>query len=228
MTRRRWCWQRAYWCSLLAPRGTSRPCAPAGWTQWTLCAMNDREAAAAQRSRVPRTEKRLGQPTQNRQAGDAAHRVQLIGRGLRLGWVDLDAALEVGAVLDADPRRRNISDDGAILLDVDATACMEIAHDFAVNNHLARVDFRNEIGSRAHGQFMAAKRNGPFDFAVDLQIFGAGDMTLDLQACPQARSTARGRLLRRGAEGALIGVTEDASPCAGATAGGSVCVCCFV
>src|SRR6266568_1439704 len=164
MTRRRWCWQRACWCSLLAPQGTSRPCAPAAWTRWTLCA-----------------------------AGDAAHRVQLIGRGLRLGWIDLDAALEVGAVLDADPRRRNISDDGAILLDVDATACMEIAHDFAVNNHLARVDFGNEIGSRAYGQFMAAKRNGPFDLAVDLQIFGAGDMTLDLQACPQARSTARGR-----------------------------------
>jgi hypothetical protein len=57
-TTRRRCWrQRAYWCSLLAPRSISRPCAPAAWTRWTLCAMNDREAAAAQRSRVPRTEK---------------------------------------------------------------------------------------------------------------------------------------------------------------------------
>src|SRR6266571_2868993 len=196
MTRRRWCWQRACWCSLLAPQGTSRPCAPAAWTRWTLCAMNDGEAAAAQRSRVPRTEKGwTGQP-QNRRAGDAAHRVQLIRCGLRLGRIDLDAALEVGAVLDADPRGRNVSNDGAILLDVDAAACVEIADDFAVNNHLARVDFGNEIGSRAYGQFMAAKRNGPFDFAVDLQIFGAGDMTLDLQACPQARGTAtkaRGR-----------------------------------
>jgi len=35
----------------------------------------------------------------------------LIRGGLRLSWVDFDAALEVGAVLDADARRGNISDD---------------------------------------------------------------------------------------------------------------------
>jgi hypothetical protein len=38
---------------------------------------------------------------------------------------------------------------------------------------------------------MAAQRNWAINFPVNLQVFGAGDLTLDLQACTQARRTAR-------------------------------------
>ena len=38
------------------------------------------------------------------------------------GWVDFDAALEVGAVLNADAGREDIADDGAFLLDVHTAA----------------------------------------------------------------------------------------------------------
>jgi hypothetical protein len=34
---------------------------------------------------------------------------------------------------------------------------------------------------------MSAQRNGTINFSVDLQVFGAGDMTLDVQAGTQAR-----------------------------------------
>jgi hypothetical protein len=37
---------------------------------------------------------------------------------------------------------------------------------------------------------MAAQRNLAVDLAVDLQVFGSGDMTLDLQAGTEARRSA--------------------------------------
>ena len=113
-------------------------------------------------------------------------------RGLRFGWVDFDAALEVGAVLNADARRGNIADDGAVLLNVDAAACVEVSDDFAVNDHFASVNFRIELRGGTYREFVAVERDRAVDFAVDLQVFGAGDMTFDYQACAQARRTACG------------------------------------
>src|SRR5437667_11601885 len=84
----------------------------------------------------------------------------LVGGGLSLGWVDFDAALEVGAVLDADARRGNISYDRAIFLDVDAAAGVEIPDDFAVNDHLASLNFEIELGGRAYVQFVTQGRDG--------------------------------------------------------------------
>ncbi len=81
----------------------------------------------------------------------------LIRRGLGFGRVDLDAAFEMGAVLDADARRGNISDDRAILLDIDAAARMEITDDFAEDNHVASLNFGIELSRGANGEFVAAK-----------------------------------------------------------------------
>jgi hypothetical protein len=39
---------------------------------------------------------------------------------------------------------------------------------------------------------MAAQGNGPIDLSVDLQVFGAGDLTFDLQAGTEARGAASG------------------------------------
>src|SRR5712664_2196955 len=116
--------------------------------------------------------------------------LQLNGGGLGLGRVDFDAALEVGAVLDANARRGNITDDLAILLDVHAATGEDVADDFAVDDHIASVNFGMELSRRAYGEFMSVERDGAVYLTVDLQVFFAGDMPLDLQACAQTRRLA--------------------------------------
>src|SRR5467141_290432 len=44
---------------------------------------------------------------------------------------------------------------------------------------------------------MSAQRDRPVDFSIDLQIFCAGDMTLDLQAGTEARGAASGTTAER-------------------------------
>ena len=95
----------------------------------------------------------------------------------------------MGAVLDADARRINVADDRAVLLDVDAAAGVHIADDFAVSDDVPRMNFGSKLGRRTDGQFMALERDGAIDDAVDLQVFRAGDLTLDLDACADARAT---------------------------------------
>src|SRR5258708_34024873 len=107
-----------------------------------------------------------------------------------LGRVDFDSALEVGAILDGDACRRNITDDLAILLDVHAAAGEDIADNFAEDDHVASVNFGMELSRRAYGQFMSVERDGTVHFTVDLQVFLAGDMSLDLQAGAQTRRLA--------------------------------------
>ena len=94
----------------------------------------------------------------------------------------------MGAVLDADARRGNISYDRAIFLDVDAAACVEVPDDFAVNDHFASLNFGIELGGGAYGQFVAAERDGAVHLAVDPQVLGAGNMSLDCQASTQTSS----------------------------------------
>jgi hypothetical protein len=117
----------------------------------------------------------------------------LVGGSLGFGWVDLDAALEVCAVLDADARRENIADDGAITFDVHTATDVNVAHDFSGDHQVARMDFRIELSGGADRQSVAAQRNGAIDFAVNVQGFGTGELTFDFDACAQARRTADSR-----------------------------------
>src|SRR5882762_323344 len=78
----------------------------------------------------------------------------LIRSGLGLGRVDLDAAFEMGAVLDADPRRGNVAADRAVLSNVHAAAGVHVAHYLAGDDHFARVNFGIELGRGADDQFM--------------------------------------------------------------------------
>src|SRR6266446_3917981 len=119
--------------------------------------------------------------------------LQLNGGGLCLGRVDFDAALEVGAVLDADARRGNVTDDRAIPLDVHAATRDDVANDFTEDDHVAGLNFGMEMSRRAHGEFMSVERDGTVHFTVDLQVFFPDDMSLDLQA-----GTQTGRLARAG------------------------------
>ena len=111
---------------------------------------------------------------------------------MRLGRVDLDATLELGAVFDADARRGDVADHRAITLDVDAVTGVDIANHFSVNDNFARVNFGSELRRGSDREPVAAQGDGSIHFPIDLQIFGAGDVSLDLQAGTQTRGTACG------------------------------------
>ena len=81
----------------------------------------------------------------------------LVCGSLGLGRVDFDAALEMGAIFDADTRSGNVTNDRAIRFNIHAVARVEIADDFAEYDYFAGMNFGIELGGRAHGQVMAAQ-----------------------------------------------------------------------
>lgn len=109
-----------------------------------------------------------------------------IRSGLGFGRIDFDAPFEMGAILDADARGGYVADDRAVGLNVDAVAGVEIADDFAEHDDFACMNFGSEHGSGADGKLMAIERDGAIHLAVDLQVFRAGELTLDMQARTQA------------------------------------------
>src|SRR6267143_6327908 len=57
-----------------------------------------------------------------------------ISAGSRFGMINLDAALEISAILNTDSNRYNIAEHRAILLNLDSVASMKIARDLAVDD----------------------------------------------------------------------------------------------
>jgi hypothetical protein len=104
---------------------------------------------------------------------------------LGFGRVDFDAALEMGAIFDADAGGGDVAGHRAVGLDVHAIAGVKIADDFAVDNHFAGMNFGIEHGGRTDGELMALERDGAVHLAVNLQVFRAGELTLDMQAGTQ-------------------------------------------
>jgi hypothetical protein len=107
--------------------------------------------------------------------------------------IDLDAALEVGAVFDADSSAAKVTGDRAVFRNFDATPSIDIADKLARNNHFTGVNFRMELRCGADDKVMAVEGNRTLHDAVDLQVFRAGDLSFDLQA----RTQSRGRAGRR-------------------------------
>ncbi len=127
----------------------------------------------------------------------------LVGGGLGFGRVDFDAALEVGAVLDADARRGNVSDDRAIPLDLDAAASVDVADDMARDADFAGVNFGMKMGGGAHSEFVSVQRNRAFHFAVNLQVFRAADLTLDFESGAQTCGTTCSGATESGRRGSV-------------------------
>src|SRR2546430_8734121 len=80
--------------------------------------------------------------------------------------------------------------DGAVLFDVYTATRVDVARDFAEGHHVAGVNFGSELGGGADGEFVTFKADGAVDNAVNLQVFGAGDLPLDLDAGAEACTTA--------------------------------------
>ena len=78
------------------------------------------------------------------------------------------------------PKSKRINRDqyDAILFDLDAIVRAEIAGGIAVDDHFASLNFRIQLARAPDGQPMSTKRNVPFNLAINLQVFVAGDFAL--------------------------------------------------
>src|SRR3989454_11863057 len=63
---------------------------------------------------------------------------------LRVATVNLDLAIEAGAVFNVNPGRSEVTSDRAVFLDLDAVASAYIALNAAKHDHLARHDIRGD------------------------------------------------------------------------------------
>src|SRR4051812_11165476 len=99
---------------------------------------------------------------------------------LLLIWLlDVDAALEEGAVFDADALRDHVAGERAFVADVDAVAGVQIATHFADDHDLARHHVRGDNAVASDGHAVSGQVDGAFHAAVDVERFRPGDFTLD-------------------------------------------------
>ena len=95
------------------------------------------------------------------------------------GLADVDAALEVGAVLDGDAGGGDVPGEGAFAADVDAVAGMDVAAHLAEHDDFAGGDVGGDLAVAADGDAVAGQADGAFDLAVDVERLGTGDLALD-------------------------------------------------
>jgi hypothetical protein len=105
--------------------------------------------------------------------------------GAGLGFVawlaDVDAALEEGAVFDGDAGGDDVAGEGAFAADVDAIGGLAVAADFTENDDLAGADVGRYLAVAADGDAVAGEVDGAFDFTVDVEGLGTGDLAFDYE-----------------------------------------------
>src|SRR5215831_14972043 len=109
------------------------------------------------------------------------------GSGLRRFWSrlwfglhDIDAALEICAVLDDDAGGANIAGELRVLANFDFIGGFHVSVDRTQHHHFARLDGRLHNTIRADGEFMLHRLHSAFKLAIDIEIFAAIDVTGDL------------------------------------------------
>ena len=113
----------------------------------------------------------------------------------RFGLHDVDAALEVRAVLDDDARRADVPDQFGILADLNLVRGLHVALDGAQRHHFARLDGRAHGPVRPDRQLVLQGFHGAFHFAIDVQVFAAENLANHFHGLPDGgRTSARLRL----------------------------------
>src|SRR3989442_1240304 len=115
-------------------------------------------------------------------AGGAREKAIQVCADLRVAAVNLDVAFEIGAVFDDDPSRDEVPGHRAVFLDLDAVPRPEVAVHLAVDNDFARHDLFRSLGGAAYRQPVPPERDWPFNCAVDIEVFIAGDFAFNFQA----------------------------------------------
>src|SRR3974390_3364462 len=114
----------------------------------------------------------------------------------------LHAALEDGAVFDADALDDDIAGHRAVAADVEAVAADHVALYLAHDDDFARVNVSSHHAVAADGDAVLRNVDGAFHAAVDEQGLGAADLALDDQGA------ANGGLLERSVRGLDRGVAR--------------------
>src|SRR5579862_4682346 len=104
----------------------------------------------------------------------------------RLSLHDVDAALEISAVLDDDARGPDVAHQPAVLADFEAVAGFNVTLDRAKHHDLARLHGCVYFSVRPDGELIIVQLNRAFDVAVHVQVFLAVDLTVDLNGLAYA------------------------------------------
>src|SRR5262249_49706311 len=97
---------------------------------------------------------------------------------LGLGADDVDAALKVGAVVDADAGALDVADEASLFANRDFSGDLHVAVDGAEDHDLAGFDVGAHLAVGSYGE-QALGFHFAFDFAVDQQLFARVDVTLN-------------------------------------------------
>ena len=124
--------------------------------------------------------------------------------GARLA--DVDTALEERAVLNGDALGGDIAGERTFAADVDAIAGGDVAAHLAEHDNLAGGDVGGDLTIAAHGDAIARQIDGAFDFAVDVEGFGAGNFAFNDEALADGGLFARCGCGGGGRREALAGV----------------------
>ena len=107
------------------------------------------------------------------------------GGGAGLGFVawlaDVDAALEEGAVFDGDASGDDVAGEGTFGANVDAIGGLAVAANFAENDDFASADVGGYLAVAADGDAVAGEVDGAFDFTVDVEGLGSGDLAFNYE-----------------------------------------------
>src|SRR5262249_15110471 len=96
-------------------------------------------------------------------------------------FADINPALEVRAIFNADALADHVSGQRTFIADVHAITGGQIALHFAQDHHFFGVDVRLHLSVAAYGYTMAAKVDGAFHAAIDVQRFRPSHFAFDHQ-----------------------------------------------
>jgi len=104
------------------------------------------------------------------------------GAGLAFRFANVDAALEEGAIFNADAGRGYVAGQGAFSANIDPVGGGDIPANLAQDHNLTGRDAGGHLAVAAHGDAVAGQIDAALDLAVDKQRFGAGDFPFDKQS----------------------------------------------
>ncbi len=117
---------------------------------------------------------------------------------LGFGLLDVDAALEQGAVFDADTRRDDVADQLGILADINFIGGDHVALHLAEDDDFPGSDVGLDAAVRPDGDLVVLRFDGAFDVSIDVKIFLGKDLAVDFDRL--ANHGVASRLWIRGPE----------------------------
>lgn len=101
--------------------------------------------------------------------------------GSILCFYDIDVPSENGSILYDNARCLDVTLDRTGFADLDPLPANNTPGDFPEHHDLIRLDVRIDRSVRTDRQTFVLKLDGPFDFAVNIEVLNAAEGSLELQ-----------------------------------------------